>query len=165
MNYFLDAFTKKYADFDGRARRAEFWMFTLYHSLVILVLVMLFVFTALVAPKLALIPMAIYLMYGLASLLPSLAVQVRRLHDTDKSGWWLLLSFVPFGGLVLFVFSVTDSDPGRNQFGPNPKGVKRRAVRDDDDYEDDYDDRPRRRSRVRDDEDDDYEERPRRREQ
>ena len=62
--------------------------------------------------------------YMLAIIVPLLAVSVRRLHDTGRSGWWLLLSFVPFvGGLVVFVFTVLDSQPGENMYGPNPKGV------------------------------------------
>jgi uncharacterized membrane protein YhaH (DUF805 family) len=62
--------------------------------------------------------------YVLAIIIPSIAVTVRRLHDTDRSGWWFLLSFVPLiGGLVLLVFEVLDSTPGANRYGPNPKGV------------------------------------------
>ncbi|MEF2278572.1 DUF805 domain-containing protein [Deinococcus sp. YIM 134068] len=62
--------------------------------------------------------------YGLAVLLPSLAVGVRRLHDTGRPGWWLLIGLVPFvGGIVLLIFYVLDSQPGSNTWGPNPKGV------------------------------------------
>jgi len=60
---------------------------------------------------------------GLALIIPSLAVTVRRLHDTGRSGWWWLISIVPFGSIVLFVFTVLDSQPGDNQWGPNPKGI------------------------------------------
>jgi uncharacterized membrane protein YhaH (DUF805 family) len=61
--------------------------------------------------------------YGLAVLIPSIAVGVRRLHDTDRSGWWLLISLIPLiGGIVLLVFFVLDGTPGENRFGPNPKG-------------------------------------------
>jgi len=58
--------------------------------------------------------------YWLAILIPSLAVTVRRLHDSNLSGWWLLISFVPFGGIVLLVFYILASTPGANRFGPNP---------------------------------------------
>jgi uncharacterized membrane protein YhaH (DUF805 family) len=64
-------------------------------------------------------------LYSLAVLVPSIAVAVRRLHDTGRSGWWLLIAFVPLiGGLVLLVFYVQDSQPGSNPFGANPKSGK-----------------------------------------
>lgn len=60
--------------------------------------------------------------YSLAVLIPAIAVGVRRLHDTGRSGWWMLIALVPFiGSIVLIVFFVLDSDPGTNQYGPNPK--------------------------------------------
>ncbi len=60
--------------------------------------------------------------YLLAVLLPGIAVSIRRLHDTDRSGWWLLIGLIPFvGAIVVFVFTVLDSTPGENQYGPNPK--------------------------------------------
>src|SRR4051794_8393565 len=63
-------------------------------------------------------------LYSLAVLLPSIAVTVRRLHDTGRSGWWILISLIPIiGGIVLLVFMVLDSEPGVNQYGPNPKAV------------------------------------------
>ncbi len=60
-------------------------------------------------------------LYSLALLIPSIAVAIRRLHDVGKSGWWLLLGFVPLVGLVLLYFMVQDSQPGGNEYGPNPK--------------------------------------------
>jgi uncharacterized membrane protein YhaH (DUF805 family) len=64
-------------------------------------------------------------LYGLAVLIPSIAVSVRRLHDTDRSGWWVLIGLIPLiGTIVLFVFMVQDSQPGENQYGPNPKTAK-----------------------------------------
>ena len=54
-------------------------------------------------------------------MIPNLAVTIRRLHDQDKSGWWLLISFIPFGGLVLLVFMFIDGTPGENEYGPSPK--------------------------------------------
>ena len=63
-------------------------------------------------------------LFVLATLIPTIAVLVRRLHDTDRSGWWVLINFIPLiGSLVLLVFAVLDSQPGANRFGPNPKGV------------------------------------------
>ena len=67
--------------------------------------------------------------YGLAVLIPSLAVTVRRLHDIDRSGWWILIRLVPLiGVIVLLVFALLDGTPGDNQYGPNPKGVTARVV-------------------------------------
>jgi uncharacterized membrane protein YhaH (DUF805 family) len=120
---------RDYAVFRGRARRREFWYFALMNFLVVFV-------GSLVAKLLEVVtgtseqgPVAIffallYVLYGLAVLLPSIGVSVRRLHDSGKSGWWLLLNFVPFvGAIVLLVFYVLDSDPGENKYGPNPKGL------------------------------------------
>lgn len=62
--------------------------------------------------------------YAIAIRVPSLAMSVRRLHDTGRSGWFLLLNLIPYiGGIIIFVFSVLDSQPGTNQYGPNPKGL------------------------------------------
>jgi uncharacterized membrane protein YhaH (DUF805 family) len=63
-------------------------------------------------------------LYSLAILIPSLAVTVRRLHDTDRTGWWLLIGMIPLiGAIVLLVFMLLDSQPGDNQYGAHPKGV------------------------------------------
>jgi uncharacterized membrane protein YhaH (DUF805 family) len=106
---------KKYAVFEGRARREEFWMFALVNFIVTIVLNV--VLSMIGLPILAVI-------YSLAVLVPSLAVGARRLHDTNRSGWLLLISLIPLvGAIVLIVFWVQDSQPGPNQYGPNPKGV------------------------------------------
>lgn len=146
MNDFLNVVRNHYADFTGRARRREFWMFALFTAIItfILELPLLASMPALMAasqsaqngdpaampslPPLAWISIALVTLFGLAMLVPSLAVTVRRLHDTGKSGWWYLLSFIPFGGLVLLVFYILDSDPGTNKWGPNPKGVGNNAA-------------------------------------
>jgi uncharacterized membrane protein YhaH (DUF805 family) len=120
MNWYLTVL-KKYAQFSGRARRREYWMFYLVNVLVVFCLVFL-------EPLLG-IPQANGLglltgLYILLLILPTLAVGVRRLHDTGRSGWWMLLVLVPIiGPIVLFVFSVLDSEPGDNRYGPNPKAV------------------------------------------
>lgn len=115
MNWYLDVIKTKYAKFDGRARRQEYWMFTLFNIIIIAVL-----FAIDVALGLGFLN----LIYSLAVLVPSIAVCIRRLHDTGKSGWWILISLVPaIGAIVLIVFMVLDSTPGDNQFGPNPKGA------------------------------------------
>ena len=111
MNWYLGVL-KKYADFNGRARRKEFWMFFLFNLIVAIVLGV--IDSMIGIPVLGLI-------YSLGVLLPSLAVGARRLHDTGKSGWWLLLGLIPLVGLILIIFWVMDSNPGDNQYGPNPK--------------------------------------------
>lgn len=113
MNWYLEVL-KKYAVFSGRARRKEYWMFALFS--VIIVLVLGFV------DELVGSPGVIGMLYSLAVLIPSIAVSVRRLHDTDRSGWWLLIGIVPLlGAIVLFVFMVQNSKPDQNQYGANPK--------------------------------------------
>ncbi|WP_432219604.1 DUF805 domain-containing protein [Pseudomonas kribbensis] len=100
---------KNYAEFKGRATRREYWMFILINMgicIVIGVLDAMFNTSGI-----------LYNLYSLAMLLPSIAVGARRMHDTDRSGWWLLLP------IVNLVFLVQDSQPGPNRFGPNRKGV------------------------------------------
>ena len=111
MNWYLGVL-KKYADFNGRARRKEFWMFFLFNLIAAIILGV--IDSMIGIPVLGLI-------YSLGVLLPSLAVGARRLHDTGKSGWWLLLGLIPLVGLILIIFWVMDSNPGDNQYGPNPK--------------------------------------------
>jgi uncharacterized membrane protein YhaH (DUF805 family) len=131
MDWYLMVW-RKYAEFDGRSRRSEYWMFVLFNSLVTLGLCVLagvgFAFMredgAVVA--VLFIPLGIYV---LAAIIPSVSVAVRRFHDVGKSGWMLLLLIVlgaiPLLGLIAagvqLVFLCTDSDPGINQYGPNPK--------------------------------------------
>lgn len=106
---------RNYAGFEGRARRQEYWMFTLFNVIISLVLSLL----ANIASFFSILSM----LYALAVLLPSLAVGARRLHDTGRSGWMLLLGLIPvIGGIILIVFMCQDSQNGDNQFGPNPKG-------------------------------------------
>ena len=120
MNWYLTVL-KKYAQFSGRARRREYWMFYLVNVLIVFCLVFLErLLGILQANGLGLLTG----LYILLLILPTLAVGVRRLHDTGRSGWWMLLALVPIiGPIVLFVFSVLDSEPGDNRYGPNPKAV------------------------------------------
>jgi uncharacterized membrane protein YhaH (DUF805 family) len=107
MHWYTDVL-KKYAVFDGRARREEFWMFTLFNIIISL--------------GIALIAAPLYLLYSLIVLLPHLAVTVRRLHDTARNGWWLLIVLIPLvGPIMILVFIALDSDPEENQYGANPK--------------------------------------------
>lgn len=113
MQWYLDVW-QNYLGFDGRASRTEYWMFTLFNALVVSALSIL---TAL-AHALVILTW----LYCLAVLIPSLAVQVRRLHDIGRSGWWLLISLVPLvGAIVLLVFFVLPSEPGSNLYGPPPR--------------------------------------------
>lgn len=106
----------KYADFSGRARRSEYWFFYLAIFLTYLVG---FVVMSIVETLGALL--LIVLLLG--AIFPTLAVGVRRLHDTGKTGWLMLIGLIPFGGIVLIVLFALDSTPGDNTYGPNPKGV------------------------------------------
>jgi len=121
MNWYLMVW-KKYAQFSGRSRRNEYWMFTLFNLLIYVLLYGAAI--ALMESGIGKALLGLCAIYGLAILIPSLAVGVRRLHDTGRSGWWLLICFVPIvGGLILLVFFVLDSEPGTNQYGPNPKAA------------------------------------------
>lgn len=106
-----------YANFSGRATRSEFWWFWLFYTLVIVALSLV---AAAIAPggggSIAFIGIAAF---AIGSIIPIIAVTVRRLHDTGRSGWWLLLGFVPLvGGLILLFFYLQPSTPGPNAFGP-----------------------------------------------
>ncbi len=113
MNWYV-AVLKKYAVFSGRARRQEYWMFLLVNIIITFVLGFI--------EGLAGSPGVVGGLYLLAVALPSIGVSVRRLHDTDRSGWWLFVVLIPLiGPIVIFVFTVQDSTPGANQYGANPK--------------------------------------------
>ena len=105
--------TQKYADFNGRASRSEFWWYFLFAIIVSAVLQ--FVDNMILGyPVLASI-------FALATIIPGIAVSIRRLHDKDKSGWWILIALVPLiGGILLIYWYATEGTPGDNQFGPPP---------------------------------------------
>lgn len=110
---------KKYGDFDGRAIRSEFWWWVLFVALVqsgaaIVLTIVLIIFQN--AGFLQWLSVLIFMVIVLAFILPSIAVSVRRLHDRDLSGWFYLLGFVPFGGLVLFIFYILPGTPGPNRY-------------------------------------------------
>ena len=122
MSWFVEALMK-YAVFSGRSRRMEYWYFALF---VILISIALSIIDGLIGtyPR----TMGAGLLssiFSLAVLIPSIAVTVRRLHDIDRSGWWVLISLVPLiGWIFLLVFTVQHSTPGTNRYGPNPKEVR-----------------------------------------
>ena len=126
MSWYLEAL-KKYAVFSGRSRRKEYWYFVLFNIIVGVVLAaidaLLGTFSS--SSNIGLLSG----IYSLAVLIPTLAVTVRRLHDIDRTGWWILIGLVPLiGGIVLLVFALLDSTPGSNRYGPNPKEASARVA-------------------------------------
>ncbi len=119
MNWYIEVM-KKYAVFSGRARRKEYWYFALFNFIISIVLIIIDAVIGSFNPDVGMGFLGG--VYALAILIPSIAVAVRRLHDIDRSGWWLLIGMIPLiGGLVLLFFAVQDSKPGPNRFGANPK--------------------------------------------
>lgn len=105
---------KKYSDFTGRARRTEYWMFVLLNVVVMIGVGIVDTMLGLLGSLVAL--------YSLAAFLPNLAVSARRLHDTDRSAWWILLMFLPvLGPIILIIFFVQNGQSGANRFGSDPK--------------------------------------------
>ncbi len=113
--------TLKYADFSGRARRAEYWWFGLVNFAVMFGAVVLAAILGAVNGAFASLFLLVAIGVYLATILPGLAISVRRLHDTGKSGWYLLIGLLPFGGIVVLIFMATDSTPSTNEYGPSPK--------------------------------------------
>ncbi|MBO9710195.1 MAG: DUF805 domain-containing protein [Caulobacter sp.] len=121
---------KKYADFQGRARRSEFWLFALF------IFIVEFVYYGLLGVTgnfpgsghtniFGMLLGLIFFVFGLGIFIPSIAVAFRRLHDTNRSAWWLLIAFIPLIGIVvLLVFYVLPGTVGPNKFGPDPKQVE-----------------------------------------
>ncbi|HLF98613.1 MAG TPA: DUF805 domain-containing protein [Methylococcaceae bacterium] len=121
MNWYIGVW-KKYAVFEGRAHRTEYWMFFLFNILIGIVLAFVDLATGTLSEETGMGLLGG--VYTLAVLIPSIAVSVRRLHDTGRSGWWVLVGLIPLlGVIVLLVFMVLDSEPGENSYGPNPKGA------------------------------------------
>ena len=112
-----------YATFDGRSRRSEYWYFALFVFIAYVVGVVLTKALGSIAEFLGTLAGIAIALFWLATLVPSIAVGVRRLHDTGRSGWWLLIGLIPIvGSIVLIVFYVQDSQPGTNDYGLSPKG-------------------------------------------
>ena len=123
MNWFLKAF-KQYAVFSGRARRKEYWMFVLFAFIIQILAAVLDNLLDITFPGPYMFYGPIYIIAGLVMILPNLAVTIRRLHDTGKSGWFIFISLIPFiGSIWLLVLMFTNSQPGENSYGPNPKEV------------------------------------------
>ncbi len=129
MKYCLSAL-KNYATFSGRARRSEYWYFFLFNIIFYIIASILdrtfgTTFSIKTFNGETTLPYGyIYMLYALVVFLPGLAVTVRRLHDSGKSGWYILVSFIPIAGIIwLLVLLCTDSVVGKNKYGPNPKGI------------------------------------------
>lgn len=121
LNWYLEVL-RKYAVFSGRARRKEYWTFFLFNLVIGAGLSLLQGIAGIAGDG---DHRVLVFMYALAVLVPSIAVTVRRLHDTNRSGWWLLIGLVPVVGvIVLLAFMVQDSQPSENQYGPNPKAAE-----------------------------------------
>ena len=118
MNWFLLAL-KKYAVFSGRSQRSEYWFFVLFYLIIYIVLAVLDGMVFKSGSQIGILSGV----FSLAMIVPSIAVAARRLHDTDRSGWWQLLVLIPLiGVIVLIVFLAQDTKPGENKYGPSPKG-------------------------------------------
>jgi uncharacterized membrane protein YhaH (DUF805 family) len=114
MNWYIEAW-KKYAVFDGRAGRQEYWYFVLFNILAYIIL-------SIIAGILGKIGASLLSLYAVAVFLPGLAASIRRLHDTNRSGWWLLIMAIPaIGPIVLLVFLAQGSQPAENEYGSIPK--------------------------------------------
>jgi len=118
QEYFVNILKTKYFQPQGRARRREYWMFTLFWMVI---LIGATIIGSIINETLGSI---IYFIGALGVLAPAVTLSIRRLHDIGKSGWWFLISLVPFvGSIILLVFMCLDSQPGENIYGPNPKGL------------------------------------------
>jgi uncharacterized membrane protein YhaH (DUF805 family) len=128
MNWYLKVVKEHYADFSGRARRKEYWMFVLFQIIIAFVLGI----TAALCSSIEALSYSILILLGiyfLGTLIPTIAVTVRRLHDTGKSGWWYLISFLPYiGGFILLIFTCMDGEGKPNNWGENPKGIGNNAA-------------------------------------
>ncbi len=129
---------RRYTDFSGRSQRKEYWMFALFSAIVTLVVLAL-MFGGMPAMDeygapgdpgmMFYVGIGLLVLFGLGSIIPSIAVQVRRFHDQDKSGWFVLLGLIPYvGGIVVFVFMCLDGTRGANRFGDDPKDPTRADV-------------------------------------
>ncbi len=113
MKWYLNVLQNKYAAFNGRSPRIEFWNFVLINTIICIVL-------ALIGQVIDFLSI-LSIIYGLAVLVPGVALAFRRIHDTDRSAWWLLVGFIPIVGfLVVLYFYIQPGTPGPNRFGPDP---------------------------------------------
>jgi uncharacterized membrane protein YhaH (DUF805 family) len=121
MNGYLQAW-QRFAEFSGRSRRLEYWVFLLIHTVILLVLCLAIgVFGLMKHPLVGAFCAFLAAAYFLAALIPSLAAAVRRLHDTGRSGWWVLLGLIPIVDIALLVLLALDTSPSATRYGPDPR--------------------------------------------
>jgi uncharacterized membrane protein YhaH (DUF805 family) len=119
MNWYIKVL-QNYFNFNGRARRKEYWFFMLFNVIFAIVAAVIDNVLGIASAELGYGP--IYGLYALATFIPGIAVSIRRLHDIGKSGWYFLLGIIPcVGGIILLVFALTPGDPYDNEYGPDPK--------------------------------------------
>ncbi|MGB3546510.1 MAG: DUF805 domain-containing protein [Saprospiraceae bacterium] len=122
MEWYLKVVRDNYANFDGRARRQEYWMYVLFNALIIIGLCVVAGLLYSISETLGYVGFGLVGIYYLAILVPSLAVIVRRLQDQNRSGWMALLMLIPYiGGIVILVFMCLEGTQGPNEYGPDPK--------------------------------------------
>ena len=122
MSWYLKVL-KNYVGFSGRARRQEYWFFVLFNFIITLALIFVDVLIGSLNPQTGMGVLSG--LYSLGVFIPTFAVTVRRLHDTSRTGWWLLIAFIPLiGAIVLLVFMFLDSKSGTNEYGSDPKGAQ-----------------------------------------
>ena len=132
QRYFVDTLKNRYAAFKGRATRSEYWYFLLFSIIIALILTALD--SMIINPLLGIQPLVetartgiLGTLFSFGTLIPSIALAIRRLHDIGKSGWWILLGVIPLvniiGIFVLLYLFIKDSQPGENLYGHNPKGM------------------------------------------
>jgi uncharacterized membrane protein YhaH (DUF805 family) len=122
FDWWKKVFLKNYANFEGRARRAEYWYFNLVNMFFLIPFYILLIVAVFQENTFFIgITTIIFLVAALVITIPSIAVSVRRLHDTNKSGWMYLLAIVPVASLVVFIFTVLEGDKHANRYGNDPK--------------------------------------------
>tara|TARA_B100000427_G_C15347411_1_gene523909 strand:+ start:241 stop:633 length:393 start_codon:yes stop_codon:yes gene_type:complete len=129
MEWYLKVMRDNYANFSGRARRKEYWMFYLFYVIALIVLMVLdnvlgtaWTIDAGYGQSVSMGYGWLYMIGALAHMIPGLAVSIRRLHDIGKSGWWVLISLVPLiGGIWLLVLWCTEGEKSENKWGSDPK--------------------------------------------
>jgi len=118
VNEFITVY-RRWNDFGGRSRRREYWMFYLFN---LLISCAFYVILKLDVQPIVLLLAPLAILYALVTLVPGIAVAIRRLHDTGRSGWWMLIALFPIlGGLTLLLFMVMEGEPGENRWGASPK--------------------------------------------
>lgn len=125
MKHYYFKALKRYSDFEGRSRRAEYWTFALTNTVIGYLLYGMMALAFYSELKvLGLILSGLYMLFAIVMLIPGLAVCIRRLHDTGRSGWWVFICLIPIiGAIWFFVLLLLDGDKGENKYGPDPKAI------------------------------------------